>query len=226
MTDFVRPFGKHVGMFPEMKIALFRDVAELINGHKLYSLSVSVRKEDFDSVLSDDVRKRLIGPYGMAFFCAALFVDDFPRRSLTFAAERTTFLVDTGFSFSEQLVASHKSIIDLQRVKGQAVFAGSLTFDTDDRIPALQAADVIAWAERRKEVDGLKGEFEPLDKIITTVKHSLDTNDFTSVSQMAMHAHIPLPKGGVEMFAKPITIGSRWLVVYPRSKISCGNMYA
>jgi hypothetical protein len=67
MTAFVRPYGKHIGMFHEMKLALFREISTVINDHKLYSLSVSVSQEDFDAELSVEVRRGLIGPYGLAF---------------------------------------------------------------------------------------------------------------------------------------------------------------
>jgi hypothetical protein len=41
-------------------------------------------------------------------------------------------------------------------------------FDTDDRVPALQAADVLAWSARRRQVDGtLAGEFAPLQDALT-----------------------------------------------------------
>jgi len=40
MSDF-SGMGKYVGLRPELKRALFRDVAKLINAHKLYSLAIS-----------------------------------------------------------------------------------------------------------------------------------------------------------------------------------------
>jgi hypothetical protein len=49
MTDFVRPHGKHSGMLPEIKLNLFMKVGKLIDEHKRYSLSISVRQEDFKS---------------------------------------------------------------------------------------------------------------------------------------------------------------------------------
>jgi hypothetical protein len=47
MTDFVRPHGKHIGMYREMKLALFKGIAALINDHKVYSLSVAIPQADF-----------------------------------------------------------------------------------------------------------------------------------------------------------------------------------
>jgi hypothetical protein len=39
MVDFVRPYGKHCTMRPEMKKGLFRSVAKIINRYKRYSVS-------------------------------------------------------------------------------------------------------------------------------------------------------------------------------------------
>jgi hypothetical protein len=194
MKDFIRPHGQHSGMFREMKLSLFRAVADIINGHKLYSTSVAVSGADFNSLLSEEVRKSLIGPYALGFFTTILTHHNMSSTSLLFAAERITCVVDTGFPFSEQLVKAHASIIDLHKAKGQACFVGSLRFDKDDQVPALQAADVIAWAARRREVSGLADEFEPLKGVVGGDRHF----------------HISLPKSGIDAFAKPI---NNWLSI-------------
>ena len=71
MSDFVGR-GKYAGLYPEFKRHLFRDVANLINDHKFYSTAVAVSQMDFQEVLSEDVRKNLIGPYAFAFFLVVL----------------------------------------------------------------------------------------------------------------------------------------------------------
>ena len=50
MTDF-SGMGKYAGLWPEFKRSLFIDVAQLVNEHKLYSLSVSVSQKDFDEFI-------------------------------------------------------------------------------------------------------------------------------------------------------------------------------
>ncbi len=189
MTDFVRPHGKHVGIYHELKLSLFGEIAELINGHKLYSVSVAVGQDDFNSGLSDEVRKHLIGPYGMAFFCSILANQSVSEGSLIYAAERIAYLLDSGFPFSEQLVGVHASIIRVRRASKKSCFVGSLAFDSDDHVPALQAADVVAWSARRKALGALTDEFAPLGTILLKRLH---------------HIHVQLPKGGVNMFATPI----------------------
>ena len=72
MNDFVRPYGKHIGLHKEMKLALFYDVARIINRHKLYSVSISVPHVDFKTLLSEAICRELIGPYAFTFFSMVL----------------------------------------------------------------------------------------------------------------------------------------------------------
>jgi hypothetical protein len=68
MADFVRPQGRHIGMYPEMKVSLFSKVSELINHHKLFSISISVPQADFRDRIPKEACKELIGPYSFSFF--------------------------------------------------------------------------------------------------------------------------------------------------------------
>jgi Protein of unknown function (DUF3800) len=193
MTDFVRPHGKHIGMHYEIKKSLFRDVSDLINDYKLYSLSVSVLRDDFNEDLPTEVRRLLIGPYGVAFFCVVLGNHGFSQRSLIYAAERIAYLLDVGFPHSDQLYAVHSAIIKALKDAGLPYFIGTMGQSPDDDVPALQAADVIAWAARRRELGQLTDEFATLHWVLRPDRS---------------HEHIAVPKGGIRMFSRPI---QNWL---------------
>jgi len=203
MTDFVRPHGKHIGMHREMKLALFRDAAKVINDHKIYSVSVSVSKADFDSVLSAQVRHDVIGPYAMAFLSAVLFVHGVSKSSLALAAERVAYIVDTGFSFSDQLVKAHTAIIENSKKRKSASFVGTLGFGDDRYVPALQAADVVAWSARRQELRTLVDEFEPLNDVL----HFLPVRP-----GHAPHSPLSISKNAIKSIAPPI---QKWLAGGP-----------
>jgi hypothetical protein len=81
--------------------------------------------------------------------------------------------------------------MNLERQTQDFVWTGPLTFNTDDRVPALQAADVIAWASRRRDMGKLNAEFEPLNQVLDD-------------RRAPTHGHVPLPSGGIEMLAKPV----------------------
>lgn len=187
MSDFVG-MGKYAGLYPEFKRALFRDVAKLVNDHKLYSVSVAIPRRDFEEELSKDVRNNLIGPYAFAFFTLVL-LNQTVSEHFKQGPFRTAYLVDLGFGHQDQLNRAHEIIVNFEKALGGFRHTGALATDSDDRIPALQAADTIAWASRRIELSGKLPEgFEPLADLL----------------QEDAHVTIPLPRDGISLLAKPI----------------------
>jgi hypothetical protein len=194
MSDFVG-HGKHAGWYPEMKRSLFLDASALIAQHKLYSISIAISQDDFRSELSEKVRENLIGPYAFAFFVAVTTNQTVSEKSKT-GPRRISYLVDSGFGHPEQLSIAHQVIVNLEIGMGGFRHTGALGFDTDDNVPALQAADVIAWASRKRQLAGVLPEgFEPLAEVLNE-------------DRINLHAHIGIPKGGIKMLADPI---NNWL---------------
>jgi hypothetical protein len=202
MQDFVRPYGRHCAMAPEMKKALFATVAANVNLHKRYSVSIAIPRADFNSLLSKDVSKSLMGPYAMAFFSTVIMNRD--AHLLWKLNNRVAYLVDVGRKdLHEQMTAAHAIQIRLEQAKGQD-FTGAMAADTDDRIYALQAADAIAWTYHREltasDDEGRLGEeFEPLRQMFVKTSVSYPT-------KMELHVHIKFccPKEGIEIFARMI----------------------
>lgn len=198
MTDFVRPHGKHIGLHKEMKLDLFAEAVGIINDHKLFSVSVGIPQLDFKLTLPKDARKQLLSPYTLAFFCAVMTNQGVCKRSNRLELETISYLVDDGSSCKDQLKDAHTWIMESEKAKGQSRHTGSMAFDTDDRVSALQAADVIAWSARRREIDGqLKDEFEPLAAVLAQERP-------VSSKRCGPHAHISIPLEGIEAWAKPI----------------------
>jgi hypothetical protein len=188
MTNFVRPHGTHIGMFPEMKLALFRDLARLINSHKYYSLSISVAQADFRNLLSPEVCKAVIGPYALAFWCAVLLNRGVER--IRNDGNTVSFLVDEGCAHPDQLRTTYGVVRNMEKRFGER-YTGALAFDTDDRVPALQAADLVSWSARRREVFGaLRDEYEPLNEVLR--------------EDWPLHQHLLIPLEAIEMVARPI----------------------
>jgi Protein of unknown function (DUF3800) len=191
MTEFIGR-GKYVTMFPEMKRALFLDATKLINTHKEYSVSVAVSQDGFRNELSEDVRKTLIGPYAFAFFTVVTAHQTMSMHLLT-GPLKCAYVVDSGIAFAEQLVAAHSAIVRREKAAvGSTLHTGGLAFQSDVAVPALQAADVIAWASRKRELDGLPEGFEPLAELFAAPSHR----------------HLPMPTASIGAMADPI---NRWL---------------
>jgi hypothetical protein len=197
MSDFVG-MGKHASLRPEFKRAIFREVAELINAHKLYSISIAISQTEYKSELSEEVRKDLIGPYGFAFFSLVLAHQTLSKKQSTGPA-KTAYLVDRGFGHQFQLNQAHKLIVDFEVAFKMGRHTGSLAVDADDDWPPLQAADVIAWASRKMQLEGRLPEgFEPLGEIL---REDLERT----------HKTIPIPLFGIQMFSKPV---NKWISKY------------
>jgi hypothetical protein len=165
MTDFVG-MGKYAGWYPEIKRELFQAASKIINDHRFYSVAVAVSRDDFEARLSQEVRKGLIGPYAFAFFTAVLSNLTAIEHSKLFEG-RISYLVDLGSPLPEQLREAHELIVNAQKGTRGESRIGTLALDTDTNVPALQAADVIAWSVRRKQIDGCLPEgFEPINSVI------------------------------------------------------------
>jgi hypothetical protein len=188
MSDFTG-MGKYAGLYPEFKRALFSDVARLINEHKVYSISIGISQREFDTELSAEVRRALIGPYALAFFSAVALNQAVSER-IQYEG-KVDYLVDDGFAHMDQLKEAHSVIVNIERQSGRPQ-TGALTFRSDDGVPMLQAADAIAWAARRRQLDGALGEgFDPL-------------NDALVEDRKPGHAHVRIPPHGIKMVADPI----------------------
>jgi hypothetical protein len=198
MADFVRPHGQHIGMYKEMKLSLFAKLVELINQHKLFSVSISLPQTDFMELIPEQARKELIGPYAFAFFCAVMLNQGFAAR-ISDKETSMAYLVDDGCAGKDQLVAAHSILLKRERSLGKHRHTGTMGFDTDERISALQAADVIAWCARKRQLDGaLTEEFAPLNEVLA------DKPTRPKSGWVGIHQHIHLPKDAIELWARPL----------------------
>lgn len=190
MSDFLGR-AKYAGLYPEFKRSIFGDAARLINEHKLYSISIAVPQTVFASELSEEVRKVLIGPYAFAFFTLVL-AHQTTSETLRTGPLKASYLVDHGVAHQDQLNAAYQLIVDFEIAMGGFRHTGALAIDTDDRVPALQAADVIAWTSRRMQLDGSLPEgFEPLSEVL---REDLERP----------HVTIPIDRDAIKRLTVPI----------------------
>jgi hypothetical protein len=190
MADFVG-WGKYSTWYPEIKRALFRDVSTRINEHKLYSISIAIPQTDFKEELIEDVRMKLVGPYAFAFF-SLIAANQTLSKNQRSGPVRISYLVDKGFGHQHQLSDAHSVVANLEIKAGGFRHTGPLAFEADDDVPGLQAADVVSWASRKKQLGAALPEgFEPLEEILRE-----DSNP--------PHRTIEIPRAGIKMLADPI----------------------
>lgn len=189
MSDFSD--GGKYPLPPEFRRAVFHEVVENINNHKLYSISIAISQFEFKRELSEEVRRELMGPYGFAFFSLVLAHQTLSTKQNA-GPLKASYLVDRGFGHQSQLNQAHKLIVDFERALGDGRHTGSLAVDADDHVPPLQAADVIAWASRKMQLQGALPEgFEPLADVLRE-------------NGERPHRTIPIPLEGIRMFSEPV----------------------
>jgi hypothetical protein len=148
MTDFVRPYGKYVGMLPELKIALFTEAVAIINARKIFSISVVVNHAPYRESVPIDIYREHVAPYTSAFIYLARF--NAIHADHNNHPDRISYLVDETRTFAQQIRNAHTLLKAWEHSRGSGTIrTGGLAFDSDVNVSALQAADLIAWSARR-----------------------------------------------------------------------------
>jgi hypothetical protein len=150
LADF-QGHGKHSTILPEMKRCLFIELGNVIKTHRFYTVTVSVRNQDFQAQLSSEVRKALVSSYAFAFLivvlCNRTLVEEYHRENPILGTRRVSYLVDSGFGHSEQLIEAHTILRLVEKREGENT-TGQINFDLDDNWTPLQAADLISGTKR------------------------------------------------------------------------------
>jgi hypothetical protein len=199
----------NIGLYPEMRLALVRELVQIVNYHKFYSLSVLVPQKDFKSLLSMDIYRRLLSPYTFAFLSAVMVNHMYMEEICKNAPEQNgivSYLHDAGSHYADQLDAGYRLILEWQRNHRSSAHTGAMAVDTDDNISALQAADMIAWAINRKSTVGLVDEFEGLENLFGSVPYS--SIDGRPTGKSNLHFSIDISSDGIQMLADGINL---WL---------------
>ena len=197
MKDFVRPNGRYCTLPNEMKIALFTSVADAILEYKFYSVSAAVPQVDYKRLLSEQVYRKFIGAYALAFL-SLYCVNNYVGQSTGYV-RRMSYLIDKGSDHHhEQLNGAHTTILRTEEKQGWS-FTGPMTADLDDNNYALQAADVVAWTHHRKlESEDFGAEFQPLARLI---EQKVPLRD-----RIKLHLGLEIPLKGVEFFAERVNL--------------------
>jgi len=146
---------------------LIREAVGLINHYKIMSFTVRVGNRQFEACI-DPVFRAKHSVYALAFI--ALVALNHRHAEKQNFHERIAYMFDEGNSKKEHVLRAHATFRKTGDDKDLRL--GSLTFEYDTFVTALQAADVLAWAKRRL-ASGLsfpKG-FESLHDLFTDENH-------------------------------------------------------
>jgi hypothetical protein len=168
MIEF-NQYGYLAYLSPDERRALFQDLVLLINSRKLYSLTVEIDNIDFQSTFQIKKYRGLIGPASLAFF-QCMILDSIIARDHN-EGGRTAYLVAHS-PHDQQMVDAHAFLVSYAGWPKRKVSpVGALAFDTPQSVNALQAADMIAWANRNNILGKpFVSGFEPLERLTRTVE--------------------------------------------------------
>jgi len=143
---------------------LFLELSQLINSHKVGSLSATLTNADYEKYIPKEARD-IYSAYAMCFDLALMM-----NHKLAEAAhyeKKIPFILDTGNPYANHVRVAHKAALEMQKTEG-FLHVGGLYFDDDAEFGSLQAADVIAWTIRRLASGfRLPPGMEPLTSIIS-----------------------------------------------------------
>jgi len=166
MREFARPDGRLAYLTADERQALFSDLVAVINKHKVYSVSASITEEEFRAFFPSDRLKGVIGAASLAFaYCLTANCNVWDINNL----ETSLAYLVSQSKESSQLEEMHR-LFSRWEEERKTSYIGSITFDSHKRVYALQAADMIAWSNRRKILgQTFDSGFQPLDRLTRTV---------------------------------------------------------
>jgi hypothetical protein len=169
----MKEFGKHKRLGSISRCCrreIFIEVAELINSHKIGSLSATLTNSEYEEIVPAEIRK-VYSPYVMCFILA---VAENHKLAEGRYEKKIPFILDVGNPFAEHVRQGHAGAVQLQRNEG-FLHVGGLYFDNDAEFGTLQAADVIAWTIRRlASGKTLPPGMEPLAEVVAFEKDHRD----------------------------------------------------
>jgi hypothetical protein len=130
--------------------ALYREAVEIINRVKIAAFGCSLDNRKIERAFDTAVRDQGANAYGLAFLMCVT-VNSETAAAHNYRGE-IDYVLDEGNRFRRHVEGMHRTIRESEELKRFRV--GTIAFDSDSKVLALQAADVIAWATRRRSSSG------------------------------------------------------------------------
>jgi len=168
MRDFARPDGRLAHLSDDERRALFYELVYLINSNKAYGLTVAVDNLELQEFFPASAFRGYMGAAPLAFlWCMILnhiMVRDHDRL------DRMAYLVARSPNYNPLVTECYDFWKSGELRIGQE-HTGALAFDDLPKVNALQAADMVAWANHRKRSGGSFDQgFEALELLTRYVQ--------------------------------------------------------
>ncbi len=174
----MKEFGKHGKLgyldYPA-RFALFSQMVGAINCYKTHSVAATLSYDEFNNIVPDKV-KRHIGVYGICFMLASNLC--FCQAKLSNYDGEIAFYLEQGARHSGHIYNAYNTMVQIQKEGTLPIHVGPIAFGPK-QISMLQAADIIAWAVRRRVSDLPIGKgFQPIYNLfeIRHIERSYDAD--------------------------------------------------
>jgi hypothetical protein len=159
MKDFGKD-GELAHLTAQARSDLFRDLVRVILRHKFVSLAGKLTHAQFESHFSFLSKKENQTIHGVCFLVTAVAMSKF--ADMHGCKYDIPFLLDDGCPDRKDIDRIHDFMVSNFQKSYHSHF-GPLAWGDDEKVVPLQAADVIAWATRRRAAnDSFSNGFEPL----------------------------------------------------------------
>jgi len=147
----LKDFGSH-GRFANMpasrRLAIFSRASAIVSDKRTYTISATLSHNEYTAAFSRDTQSGH-SQYELCFLMVALALGKV--SAVNNFRDPISIVMDIGNAYAEHVRLAHKEIRGIQRNSPEfGLSVGGLTFEDDEIITALQAADMISWGERRK----------------------------------------------------------------------------
>lgn len=194
MKEFARPHGRLAHLNDAARAPLFEDLVNLIERSKLYSLSVRIEGASFRASFPPDAFKGLFGPTPYAFLWC-LMLNSILLRDKPVGAPLAYVIAES--NGKAQYLDCHSAWRIAEAKQQAARNTAGIEFSRPKDLGALQAADMIAWSNRRLAArDSFRG-FEPLRRL----------TEARDVKRKTLHLHFEVDKDRAEELAHSFTQG-------------------
>jgi hypothetical protein len=175
------PGGKNAHLVGENRAMLFTAAVQIIDDFKIVTMGASLDNRRRKKAFSAALQARLLSSYGLAFMmCVAFHSKNAAHHGYE---DRIDFVLDAGNPRSSHVRKIHEIVTADETMKMYQV--GTLAFCDDETVPALQAADVIAWATRRRRSGKqFNSAYQPLLGLFnnTYIENALDDATLADLS--------------------------------------------
>jgi len=140
------PNGKYPHLVGDACAAMLTEAVDIINDCRIATFVAPLNNRTHKTVFSSEIRDINFSVYFFAFLMAVVL----NQRNAEGhgCSEPIDYILDEGNRFKEHIVAIKEVVASDPQFDQYKI--GIIDFGTDSKIPALQAADVIAWSARRR----------------------------------------------------------------------------